>query len=262
MMLTDTHCHLAATPLINKLPEIITAASAANVKGFIVPSIQEQDWQTVLHLFRQPEIRAVALGIHPWFSGSLNQDNLSQLNVLLSENPNIWVGEIGLDFYPKQLAFNAQEQQIWAFEQQIDLAKQHQRPVILHNVKASAALLHSIKNHAFTYGGIVHAFSGSLEEAQAFIKLGFKIGIGTLLLNPNAKKVRHAASTLPLDALLLETDSPYMLPENPNTPANLFQIAQIVCTLRGIKLSQLAQACENNLQTLFPSTIFRQPNHA
>ena len=172
---------------------------------------------------------------------------LHELAQHLAQQPALLVGEIGLDFYDKTEPPARRAAQIQAFQAQLALAQQYRRPIILHNLRATAAIVQAIQSAKFTQGGIAHAFSGSLEEAQLLIRHGFKIGIGSLLLNPRAKKARIAAQQLPLDTLLLETDSPFGQPEKQNTPANVLRVAQIVAELRGMTLDELAGACEQNL---------------
>ncbi len=249
-MFTDTHTHLTHPALFFRLPNIIAQARAAQVSQFIVPTAEHIEWATALALLRQPEIRAVALGIHPWHAEQASPSALNELAQHLHQHPALLVGEIGLDFYDKTQPHERHAAQIQAFQAQLALAQQHRRPIILHNLRATAAIIHAIQSTQFTRGGIAHAFSGSLEEAQLLIKHGFKIGIGSLLLNPRAKKARIAAAQLPLDALLLETDSPFGQPEKQNTPANVRRIAETVAQLRGISLAELAAACERNLVEL------------
>lgn len=253
-MFTDTHCHLAAPELHHRQPEIIAQAAAVGVSGLIVPAAQQHDWEAILALRCQPFIRAAAVGIHPWFIDKLPPNVWQDLDALLCQQPQLWVGETGLDFLH---ATNdaARQKQLDALHIHLDLAQRYRRPVILHNVKSAAALSGSLKHKAFAQGGIVHAFSGSLEEAQLFIRQGFLIGLGSLLLNPNAKKVRQAAAMLPETAIVLETDSPYMLPNQINTPANLAAIAAEVARLRGITLVKLASLCEKNLCRLQPERL-------
>ena len=249
-MFTDTHTHLTHPALFFRLPNIIAQARAAQVCQFIVPTAEHAEWANALTLLRQPEIRAVALGIHPWYAEQANASVLHELAQHLARQPALLVGEIGLDFYDKTQPPERRAVQIQAFQAQLALARQHRRPIILHNLRATAAVIQAIQSTKFTCGGIAHAFSGSLEEAQLLIKHGFKIGIGSLLLNPHAKKARIAAAQLPLDALLLETDSPFGQPEKQNTPANVQRIAETVAQLRGISLAELAAACEQNLVAL------------
>ena len=249
-MFTDTHTHLTHPALFFRLPEIIAQSRAAQVSQFIVPTAEHADWANALALLGQPEIRAVALGIHPWYAEQASDNVLHELALHLAQQPALLVGEIGLDFYDKTQPPECRAAQIQAFQAQLALAQQHRRPIILHNLRATAAVIQAIQSAKFTCGGIAHAFSGSLEEARLLMQRGFKIGIGSLLLNPRAKKARIAAAQLPLDALLLETDSPFGQPEKQNTPANVQRIAEMVAQLRGISLAELAAACEQNLVAL------------
>lgn len=253
-MFTDTHCHLTAVELQQRQPEILAQAAAVGVSGLVVPSAQADDWPAVVQLLAHPSVRAAAVGLHPWFAGQATPAVWSSLDTLLRQHPALWVGETGLDFL-HAADQTARTTQLDALNTQLDLAQQHRRPVILHQVKAAAALLGSLKHTGFNQGGIVHAFSGSIEEAQQFIRHGLLIGLGSLLLNPNAKKARQAAALLPATAIVLETDSPYMLSGRSNTPANTAQIAAIVARLRGITPKELAQSCEKNLSRLLPETL-------
>ena len=246
-MLTDTHTHLADPILAQQLPDVLQHAQQAGVTRFIVPATHAADWQAVLAL-SAPHILP-ALGIHPWWADAATEDDFAALDALLSQHTRVLVGEIGLDYLHAPIPTARQHQQT-AFTAQLRLAQQHQRPIILHNLRATHDVVRLIKQTGFQQGGVAHAFSGSLEEAYRLIEHGFLIGIGALLLNPRAQKVRHAASKLPLEHLVLETDSPFMLPNHSNRPANVRAIAEIVCQLRGISLASLAQQTEQNIHTL------------
>ena len=173
-----------------------------------------------------------------------------ELESELIQHPQAWVGEIGLDFYGKEQTQAQRDTQTDVFIRQLILAQNLNRRVIIHNLKATAAIAAAVKTAGFTQGGIVHAFSGSVEEARILVKLGFKIGIGSLLLNPNAKKVRVALQALNDTDFVLETDSPFMLGHETNTPANIRRIAEIAAELRGIPLAQLAEITEQNVDSL------------
>lgn len=248
-MFTDTHCHLTAPELAFRLPEILSGAAHAGITRFIAPSAQAADWPQAIQLTALPSVRAVGLGIHPWFAPppARHTEQLHRLDRLLAQHPQALVGEIGLDFHPKHRSSHPPEQQTALFRAQLDLARRHRRPIILHNLKATAAVDRCLRDTAFTHGGFAHAFSGSLHEAETLIRHGFCIGIGTLLLNPNAKKVRHAAAVLPLHHLVLETDSPYMRSGNTNTPAALAAVARTLAELRGIGLDELAAQSEHTI---------------
>lgn len=248
MQLTDTHCHLADPALLGSLPQVLAAARAAGVCRFIVPATQRGDFADVAALSDLPSVH-IAFGIHPWFAGAAEEGDFGYLEQQLAQHPQALAGEIGLDYGRAQ----TQEQrlrQVAVFERQLALAQRLRRPVIIHNLKAAAAVVQSVKSCRFTQGGIVHAFSGSLEEAQMFVRCGFKIGIGSLLLNPAARKARKAAAELPPEDIVLETDSPFMLKNTVNTPANMREIAVIVAQLRGVSPEEVAVQTERNVDAL------------
>ena len=250
MTFTDTHCHLADPKLADTLPAILAEAQAVGVARFVVPATSPKDWHSVAQLERPSENIHIALGIHPWFSDGLNEAAFQELEKELIRHPQAWVGEIGLDFYGKKQTQAQRDTQTDVFIRQLILAQNLNRRVIIHNLKATAAIAAAVKTTGFTRGGIVHAFSGSVEEVRILVKLGFKIGIGSLLLNPNAKKVRAALQALDDRDFILETDSPFMLGHETNTPANIRRIAEIAAELRGVPLAQLSEITEQNVNSL------------
>lgn len=254
-MFTDTHCHLHLNPLVGRLPEILADAARVNVSAMIVPAVAYQDWQAALALQQYSQVRAVAVGVHPWFVQANMEDEWVELAAILTANTQVWVGEIGLDFYDKSLSEEQKQLQIDGFEQQLLLAQKFQRPVIIHHVRAVSQVVASIKKVGFQYGGIAHAFSGSLESATELIACGLKIGLGSLLLNPKVKKIRETVKRLPESSILLETDSPFMSSDLGNTPSKLHTIAQEVALIRGISIQQLAEVCEENLQQLVCNSL-------
>lgn len=252
MNFTDTHCHLADPALRKNLPHVLTAAREAGVGRFIVPATRPQDWQDVADLAEIPSEHGirVAFGIHPWFSDGIAEQDFAGLAAVLARYPGAWVGEIGLDFYDKTQTPQQRERQIQVFVRQLEIAQTLRRRVIIHNLKATADIAAAVKRTGFTWGGIVHAFSGSIEEAHVLAKLGFKIGIGSLLLNPNARKVRDTLKALNDGDFVLETDSPFMLKKEINTPANIPGIAKIAAEIRGTCVEEIAKVTERNADAL------------
>lgn len=252
MNFTDTHCHLADAALRENLPHILTAARKVGVKRFIVPATRPQDWQDVADLAEIPSEHGirVAFGIHPWFSDGIAEQDFAGLEAVLARYPRAWVGEIGLDFYDKTQTPQQRERQIQVFSRQLEIAQILHRRVIIHNLKATADIAAAVKQTGFAQGGIVHAFSGSAEEARVLTKLDFKIGIGSLLLNPNARKIRETLKTLNDTDFVLETDSPFMLKKEINTPANIPGIAKIAAEIRGTCVEEIAKVTERNADAL------------
>ncbi|MCP2040163.1 TatD DNase family protein [Neisseria sp. HSC-16F19] len=238
-MLFDTHCHLASPPLTDRLPETLAEAAADGVTRFLVPATGAQDWHAVAAL--QNDHTCIALGIHPWFVTRQPQDALPRLATLLAQYPQALVGEVGLDRLPQHLA-HADVQQ-GCFDAQLALAQEMQRPVILHCVRAAEACRARIRHTGFQHGGLIHAFSGSPEEAHTWLKLGFKIGIGSLLLNPYARKIRNTVAALDWGDMVLETDAPYMPPQGKthNHPRHTRRVAEAVAAIRGCDWQTVAQ---------------------
>lgn len=246
---TDTHCHLADPALSARLPDILAEAEAAGVRRFIVPAARQADFAAVLSLAERPSVLP-AVGLHPWFADGFSDGLYAETARILQRHPRVWVGEIGLDFI-RAADSAARQRQLDVFRRQLGLAKEFERRVIVHNVKAAAAVAEAVKAAGFACGGIVHAFSGSLEEAQMLIRVGFKIGIGSLLLNPTAKKVRQAVQQLDLHDIVLETDSPFMLKDGVNMPANVRRIAEAAARLRGVAVEEIAVQTEKNVDALW-----------
>lgn len=251
-MFTDTHVHLAETPLYSRLQHVLQQACEHDVRRFIVPSAQPSDWPSAARLHQHKDITA-AFGIHPWFAAKCSDNDFSALKILLEKYPDTLVGETGLD-YRRATSTDERTVQHRAFLRHIRLAADFKRPLIVHNVSAGHDLIKLLKQEHFRCGGFTHAFSGSLEEAREWIALGFKIGIGSLLLNPDAKKVRRAATALPLEHIVLETDSPFMLRDTVNTPSNIYRIAEITAELRGISLATLSGQIEKNVNEILSFT--------
>ena len=259
-MWIDTHCHLDAPEFAPDRDAVRAQARAAGVAQIVIPAVERGHWLAVIALARRYG-DSYALGIHPLYTPRAAQEDIAALRSLLAEcrdDPQlVAVGEIGLDFFVPGL--DAQRQ-IWFYEQQIQLAREFELPVILHVRKSSDRLLKTLRAQA-TIGGIAHAFNGSAQQAQAFIDLGFALGFGGAVTYERALKLRELAARLPLEGLVLETDAPDIpphwlyttaearaagQPQGRNSPAELPCIAQQVAQLRGISEEQLALASSAN----------------
>ncbi|WP_189484029.1 TatD family hydrolase [Alishewanella tabrizica] len=249
LCLFDTHCHLNLAPLATAPLVYFQQAAAVGVKALLIPAVEQANWQDLLAWRQQQANWHIALGVHPWWAAAESLAVLTELEHLLQTHAGqiTAVGEIGLDFALAAETFTKQQQ---FFSAQVALAKHYQKPVILHHRKSQPALLAELKRQQFTEGGILHAFSGSQQQAKAFLDLGFKLGIGGTITYPRAEKTRNAVRKLPLCALVLETDAPAM-PLNgfqgqANTPAQLSAVFTILCELRSESVEQLAEALWQN----------------
>ena len=260
----DTHCHLDTAEFDADRDAVRAAARAAGVGHIVIPAVHRAHWREVIALAHRHG-DSYALGIHPLYTPNAQEGDIAVLRELLVEvqdDPHlVAVGEIGLDFFVPGLDA---ERQIWFYEQQIQLAREFGLPVILHVRKSSDRLLKTLRAKPVV-GGIAHAFNGSLQQAQAFIDLGFKLGFGGAVTYDRALKLRELAATLPLESIVMETDAPDIpphwlyttaearaagQPQGRNSPAELPRIAQEVAQLRGISADALAQATSNNARAV------------
>lgn len=257
LALFDSHCHLDLPELWPDWQLHWQQAQAAGVQGCLIPAVQQSAWQPLLDLTAtQPQFQ-IALGIHPWWVAEHQASSLVLLQTLLQQHaPRInAVGEIGLDFAIDPASFPQQQQ---FFSTQLSLAAQFAKPVVLHHRKSMVQLLAEIKRQKFQYGGILHAFSGSPEQGQAFVDLGFKLGIGGTITYERASKTQRAVSKLPLECFVLETDAPAMplagFQGQINTPKQLALVFAAFCALREESPQQIALQLWRNTQQALGTT--------
>jgi TatD DNase family protein len=235
LKLFDTHCHLDLPELSASQQQHWHQAQHNGVAALLIPAVEPAAWLNLLNLRQQQSSWYIALGIHPWWVTDCSLAAIAELQRLLTTHSAdiVAVGEIGLDFSLPETTFALQQQ---LFVEQLSLAKLHKKPVILHHRKSQPQLLAELKRQQFTEGGILHAFSGSQQQAHAFIDLGFKLGIGGTITYNRAEKTRKTVQKLPLSSFVLETDAPAMplagAQGKPNSPAQLAKIFKVFCQLR------------------------------
>ena len=249
------------------LLDVALRASAAGVVHCVIPSVATSNFQTV-RLLAEQFAYSYALGIHPLCVPQAQEADLKALDTELALHQSdprlVAVGEIGLDFFLPELTQPAMlERQAFFYREQLKLARKHGLPVILHVRRSADKLLKHLRDlqPAGGWRGIAHAFNGSQQQAAEFIKLGFKLGFGGAVTFEAALQLRRLATELPLDALVMETDSPDIPPhwlyklaaerslgvaQGRNEPAELPRIAQTIAELRGLSILELAQATSTN----------------
>ncbi|MCL1061119.1 TatD family hydrolase [Shewanella benthica] len=234
MRILDSHAHLDDALFDTDRDELFESMALAGIETAIIPGVSPERWDKQLDVAKRYSC-PYGLGIHPWFCEDNPQQALKQLTDKLNsyiEDPYlVAIGECGLDKIRK----DNWDGQIIALEAQLSMAQQLNLPVILHVVKAHSEMLAILKRYSLPRGGVIHGFYGSLEIASEYIKLGFKLGIGGLILNPSARKLKTCVAQLPLDSVLIETDSPAMTPRNAaesrNTPLVLQSIIAEIANL-------------------------------
>lgn len=250
----DTHCHFDFPPFTGDEPASIQRAAQAGVDRIIIPATEAANFSRVLALAKNYPSLYAALGLHPIVIEHHDDDSLESLQQALDQRPQkvVAVGEIGLDLWRDDPQFAKQERVLGA---QLQLAKHYDLPVILHSRRTHDKLAMHLKRHALPRTGVVHGFSGSLQQAERFVQLGYKIGVGGTITYPRASKTREVIAQLPLASLLLETDAPDM-PLNgfqgqPNRPEQAARVFEVLCELRREPADEIADALYGNTTALF-----------
>ncbi len=208
MELIDTHCHLDLQEHFQQFEAELARAHAAGVKTIILPGVVQAGWKRLMQLCNCSQGVFGAPGLHPLYLAYHHPHHLQELEELVNGNGSkraVAIGEIGLDYYPENVDRTAQQE---LFEQQLQIAETARLPILLHVRKAHDQVLATIRRKHFAQGGIVHAFSGSYQQACAYSKLGFGIGICGTITYDRALKIRKIATQLPQESLVLETDAP------------------------------------------------------
>lgn len=261
----DTHCHLDAPEFAPDRDQVRARAAQAGVRLCVLPAVEVANFDAVRQL-AHAHGDAYALGIHPLCTGRAADDDLGVLDLALERHradPHLLaVGEIGLDFFVPGLDPLRQE---FFYREQLALARKHGLPVILHVRRSADRLLKGLRGAGVS--GIAHAFNGSEQQARQFVDLGFKLGFGGNLTYERAQQIRRLAAALPLDSLVLETDSPDIPPhwlyataqqrqdgqaQGRNEPAQLPRIAAVLAQLRGLAPQRLAEATTGNACQALP----------
>lgn len=255
MHFIDTHCHLDATEFGDGQAELVQAAHAAGVGRIIVPAVARNNFDAVRDLCKRFPSCLPAYGIHPMYTDAAHPDDLKALRDYLALPGTVAIGEIGLDFF---IDHYDRERQEYFFVEQLKLAKEFNLPVLLHIRRAQDAILKLLRQHK-VQGGIAHAFNGSRQQAEEFIKLGFKLGFGGAMTYTRATKLRDLAATLPQESIVLETDAPdipldFLERGQPNKPEYLPHIAQTLAALRDMTAETVAHITTQNVLSALPKT--------
>ncbi len=252
-MLIDTHCHLDAPEFDADRDNIATQALQQGVSNIVIPAVAREHFDSVIRICQQHKHCAYALGIHPMYVDKAQLGDIATLKTYVENNHPVAIGEIGLDYFVTK---SNQALQTYFFTEQLKLAKRYDLPVILHVRNAVDDVLKYLRRFKI-HGGIAHAFNGSFQQAEQFIALGFKLGFGGAMTYTRALKIRELATQLPLEAIVLETDSPDMPPtwvgaNGRNTPLELSKIAQVLADLKQVNEAQVLDITSANALNVLP----------
>lgn len=246
-MFCDTHCHLFEEYYDN-LDDILKECKSVNVTKMITSGCNRDSNKEVLKLIKKEEIYGT-LGIHPEDVLNYSVEDLKFIEDNLSNKKIVAVGEIGLDYhYGKE----SRQEQIKLFESQLKMAERLNKPVVVHSRDATEDTINCLKKYKVK--GVIHSFSGSLETARIYLKMGFLIGINGVITFKNCN-LKDVIKEISLHNIVLETDSPYLTPTplrgSKNDPSKIIYIAKFVCELKNIELEELSKITNENIRRVF-----------
>ena len=256
MQLIDSHTHLDFPDFDADRPALLEQSRALGVRQMVVLGVHQGNWQRVWDLVLSDTDLHAAFGLHPVYLDQHQPEDLTALGDWLTRLAGhrqlCAVGEIGLDYFIETLD---RERQQALFDAQLQLAADFELPALIHVRRSHAAVIATLKRFRLKRAGIIHAFAGSQEEAREYLKLGFKLGLGGAATWPQALRMHRVLAQLPLDAVVLETDSPdmapAMFPGQRNSPAHLPAICAALANIMAISPEQLAAASTANACELF-----------
>jgi TatD DNase family protein len=271
--LIDAHCHLDFVAFEHDRNQVLQRAKEQNISDIIIPGTEKNYWDRINKLCATDKHLHACYGLHPYWIANENKKSIEDLDRYIENSctessfiedsglkinspvaPPVALGECGLDFRPQQ----ADEQtQRYFFEAQLDIAQNRNLPVIIHSVRATETVIQTIKKFK-NLRGMVHSYSGSVEQARQLIELNFYISISGSVTYDNAKKIKTTAREIPLESLLLETDAPDQIDkinksanEHRNEPAYLVNTLNTIAELRGTPVEIIAEQTTKNAKALF-----------
>ncbi|MFB4165066.1 TatD family hydrolase [Alteribacillus sp. JSM 102045] len=252
-MLFDTHVHLNADQFEEDVEDTIKRAKAEGVEWMTVVGFDRETIPKAMNLAETYDFIYAAVGWHPVDAIDMTEDDLKWLEDLAAHPKVVALGEMGLDYHWDKSPKEVQKE---VFRKQIHIAKKVNLPIIIHDRDAHQDIVDILKEeNAAETGGIMHCFGGSLEIAQECLKMNFYISFGGPVTFKNAKKPKEVAKEIPMDRLLVETDSPFLAPHpyrgKRNEPAYVKLVAEKIAELKEISFETLAQQTTANAKKLF-----------
>lgn len=252
-MIFESHAHYDDDAFDEDREELLTSLQEHGIDKVINVGSSIDNCKATLQLMKQYLFIYGAMGVHPTETGELNEENFAWLREQCAVDKVVAVGEIGLDYHWKEPEVHIQK--LW-FERQMELAREVKLPVIIHSRDAAKDTLEMMRAlHAEEIGGVIHCYSYTKEMAREYLQMGYYFGIGGVITFPNAKKLKEAVEYIPMDRILLETDSPYLAPEpnrgKRNSSLNLPYVAREIAAIKGISYEEVVRITEENAERLF-----------
>lgn len=252
-MYVDSHCHLDFPDLAENLDEILLRMKQNRVCHALVVSVSLPDWPRLMQLVEEHEELSASVGVHPDYPDTEEPDVAMLVKMAASSPKVVAIGETGLDYFRLQEPLDWQRER---FRTHIRASRETGLPLIIHTRSASEDTLRIMREeHAELAGGVMHCFTESWDVAQAALDLGFYISLSGIVTFKKAVDLHEVARKVPLDRLLIETDSPYLAPVpfrgKQNDPSKVVHVAEHIASLRGISVAEVASATKNNFFNLF-----------
>ena len=254
-MIFDTHCHLNHEDLLPRIDEVISNAQKAGVKKFLVVGYDKETSLKAIEIANKYQCCYAAIGFHPTEIFDLSEKDYEEVMKHADDEKVVAIGEIGLDYHwVKDL--NQRELQKEYFIRQINFANDHKLPICIHNRDSNEDCMSILKEHTPKYGAIMHCYSGSVEMMKELIKIdGLYISLGGPVTFTNAKTPKAVAEEVPLDRLLMETDSPYLTPHPfrgmKNEPKNIALVSEEIAKLKNMSRKHLEDVVYQNSLRFF-----------
>ena len=252
-MIFESHVHYDDEAFDEDREELLASLQTHGIGTVINVGASLESCRITLQLMDRYSFIYGAMGVHPSETAKLDESSLMWLREQCFRDKVVAVGEIGLDYHWKEP--EAAVQKKW-FERQLELAREVRLPVIIHSREAAKDTLDMMQSlHAEEMGGVVHCYSYTKEMAREYLNMDFYFGIGGVITFKNSKKLKEAVEYIPLEKILLETDSPYLAPEpnrgKRNSSLNLPYIAQEIAQLKGVSYEKVAEITRKNAEALF-----------
>lgn len=258
-MLIDTHCHLNFDAFDSDRSEALSRAGEADVQQIIIPAVDPETARQAISLAEASAMVFAAVGVHPNDASEFSTDQLSEINAMAAHPRVVAIGEIGLDYYWDK---SPRATQLSALEQQLELAARMKLPVIIHNRESTGDVLAVLESWSASLTGslrenpgVMHSFSGNLEDAERAMRAGFCIGFTGPITYKSAEETRRIASSIPIDRILIETDAPFLTPipyrGKRNEPAYVRFVAERLASVRSLSFDDVATATTQNARRVF-----------
>lgn len=254
MFFVDAHAHLYDEKYNGRENEVIAHAKQYGVERIICAASDIEKSKKCIEIASKYEGVYATVGVHPEDASGFSEETVQKLRKLAKHEKVVAIGEIGLDYYWKEVSHDVQKE---AFISQLKLANELNLPVVIHVREATGDMIEILKTHKnlLKNGGIIHCFNKNWEVAKLFLELGLCLSIGGALTFPNSHKLCEAVANIPLNRLMLETDCPYMAPVplrgTINEPMNVIIVAENIAKIKGISVEEVQRATTENALRVF-----------